>query len=65
MLHLRRENCEPFLRIAHHWHRLGYRSPSVIAENTDMGFILLEDFGDVTLMKRIEESSPGESINFA
>lgn len=55
-----KENCEPFLRIAHHWHRLGIPVPSVIAENTDMGFILLEDFGDVTLMKRIEESSPDE-----
>lgn len=55
-----KENCEPFLRIAHHWHRLGIPVPAIIAENTGLGFILLEDFGDVMLMKRIAETSPDD-----
>jgi aminoglycoside/choline kinase family phosphotransferase len=53
-----KENCEPFLRIARHWHAAGVPVPAIKAESTSLGFILLEDFGDITLMKHIGNDSP-------
>lgn len=53
-----KENCEPFLRIARHWHQRGVPVPAIIADDLEQGFLLLEDFGDMTLMRQIGDGDP-------
>lgn len=46
-----KEDIQPFLRIARHLIGLGYSAPEILAEDTDLGLLLLEDFGDDTYTK--------------
>jgi N-acetylmuramate 1-kinase len=45
------EDVRPFLRIARHLIALGLSAPQILAENTEHGFLLLEDLGDDTFAR--------------
>lgn len=51
------EDVRPFIHIARHLKRIGLRSPDIYASDVDLGFLLLEDFGDDTYT-RLLSSSP-------
>ncbi|KAA5607124.1 phosphotransferase [Roseospira marina] len=42
------EDVRPFTRVARHLRDLGYSAPEILAEDTEHGFLLLEDLGDAT-----------------
>lgn len=44
-----KENSQPFVAIAEDWRRAGLPVPALHAMNLDLGFIELEDLGDVAL----------------
>jgi N-acetylmuramate 1-kinase len=46
-----KEDIVPFVRVARHLCRLGYSAPEILAEDIDLGLLLLEDFGDDTYAK--------------
>ena len=51
------EDSRPFLAVARHLDRIGFRAPRIIAEDLDRGLILLEDFGDAR-MKEVIDADP-------
>lgn len=51
------EDTRPFLRIARHLAGLGYSAPRVLAEDTEHGFLLLEDLGDDLFARLLERGS--------
>lgn len=55
------EDTRPFLRIARHLAALGYSAPRVLAEDTEHGFLLLEDLGD-DLFARLLERGADETM---
>lgn len=50
-----RDSLSAFLRIGAHLAALGLSAPRVIAADPDQGLILLEDFGDATLARLLQE----------
>lgn len=50
------EDVRPFIRIATHLGGLGLSAPSIIAADTEAGFLLLEDLGDDLFAKVIPRS---------
>jgi aminoglycoside/choline kinase family phosphotransferase len=42
------ENVRPFIKIANLLRSVGLSAPEILAQNTDDGLLLLEDFGDAT-----------------
>jgi hypothetical protein len=48
-----RENVRPWLDIAERLRRLGLRTPQVIAADIAHGYLLLEDFGDLTFTRAL------------
>ncbi|OZG70820.1 hypothetical protein BTA51_23550 [Hahella sp. CCB-MM4] len=52
-----KESCHPFLAIATTWRQAGIPVPLVYAADLDQGFMLLEDFGDVTFLNNAREQS--------
>jgi len=42
------EDVRPFIALAHHLRMLGYSAPEVLAEDTEHGLLVIEDFGDQT-----------------
>lgn len=42
------EDIRPFVAIGRHLHALGFSAPAILAEDTALGFLLLEDLGDDT-----------------
>ncbi len=40
------EDCLPFVKIASAWIEADIRVPRILAQDVDLGFLLLEDFGD-------------------
>jgi aminoglycoside/choline kinase family phosphotransferase len=53
----RGEDVRPFLRIAAHLRDAGLSAPMIFAQDTENGFLLLEDLGD-TLFSRVLETHP-------
>ena len=49
-----REDVTPFLRIARLLTSCGYSAPAVLAEDTQQGFLLLEDMGDDTYTRLLD-----------
>lgn len=45
------ENCQPFVAIARAFLMHGLNVPTVYAQDLSQGFLLLSDFGDMTLLK--------------
>ena len=54
------EDIRPFIRIAELLKNLGLSAPEIYAQNTDQGFLLLEDFGDKTFSRILKESPSQE-----
>ena len=52
------EDVRPFIRIARHLKQLGLSSPSILAEDTQNGFLILEDLGDA-LYSKVIPKDPG------
>ncbi len=48
-----KEPCEPFIRLARHWFEQGVAVPQVISASTELGAVLLQDFGDQQLMQGV------------
>lgn len=53
-----KENSEPFVRIAKDWQSKGIRVPTVLADDLQLGFMLLEDFSDTQLIDTLDASLP-------
>ena len=51
------ENLRPFLQVAHHLSALGLRVPAVYSFDLGAGFALLEDFGDTTFSRLLQEGA--------
>ena len=51
------EDCRPFVHAAAVLGRTGVSVPAVLASDLERGFLLLEDFGSVTYLDRLDASS--------
>ncbi|HEY0879365.1 MAG TPA: phosphotransferase [Zeimonas sp.] len=49
------EDCRPFVHAAAALREAGVRVPQVLAADVDRGFLLLEDFGSITYLQRLQE----------
>jgi aminoglycoside/choline kinase family phosphotransferase len=54
------EDIRPFLKVQSLMAQTGLRVPAVMASDPDMGFILLEDFGDLTLLEALRADPSGQ-----
>lgn len=52
-----REDCEPFIRIAEKFSTLGIPVPRIHSHDLDMGFMLIDDFGDQLLLPNLNSDS--------
>jgi len=50
------EDVRPFLRVARHLKSLGLSAPEVLAEDPEIGLLLLEDFGDALFATALSET---------
>jgi N-acetylmuramate 1-kinase len=50
-----RENCTPFITIAEQLAKHSLKTPTIYAADLTQGFLLLEDFGDVTLLQAFQQ----------
>ena len=53
-----KENCEPFVRIAHLMQDAGLYAPRILAWDEPQGFMLLDDIGSHTMMDVIQRDDP-------
>jgi aminoglycoside/choline kinase family phosphotransferase len=54
------EDVAPFIKIDEILVNNGFRAPKILAKNIDLGFILLEDFGDETYSKALQKNIADE-----
>ena len=54
------EDVAPFIKIDEILVNSGFRAPKILAKNIDLGFILLEDFGDETYSKALQKNIADE-----
>lgn len=47
------KSCGPFLQIAQDLHSIGWNTPKIYAHNIQQGFLLLSDFGDISLNQTV------------
>lgn len=47
------EDCRPWLKVAALFHEAGVHVPDVIAQDVDLGFILMSDLGDTTYLEAL------------
>ncbi len=52
-----RESIPPFISICSHLQTLGFSTPQIHAADQENGFILLEDFGDASFARLLDETS--------
>ncbi|MDI3322824.1 phosphotransferase [Pontibacterium granulatum] len=52
-----KEDSAPFVAVARQWQSYGVSVPEVLAEDLELGFMLLEDFGDEQLLPRLNPGS--------
>jgi len=61
-----RETIPPFIRINEHLQQMEFSTPEILAWDEDEGFLLLEDFGDETFARRLDEGGdPEETYTLA
>jgi aminoglycoside/choline kinase family phosphotransferase len=51
------ENCRPFVHVAHLLADAGVHAPRVLAEDLDLGFLLLTDLGDTTYLDALTSAN--------
>jgi aminoglycoside/choline kinase family phosphotransferase len=54
------EDCKPFLHVAELFARAGVNVPDVIAQNLDLGFLLLSDLGNTTFLAALNQASAAD-----
>ncbi|KRB79485.1 aminoglycoside phosphotransferase [Sphingomonas sp. Root710] len=59
------EDSRPFLAVARHLEKIGFRAPRILAEDLEQGLILLEDFGDARMKEVIEADPVAETRIYA
>jgi N-acetylmuramate 1-kinase len=52
----------PFVRMDEHLLRLGFSAPAILARDEAKGFLLLEDFGDATFARRLDDGTEPEKL---
>jgi N-acetylmuramate 1-kinase len=52
----------PFVRIDEHLLRLGFSAPAILARDEAKGLLLLEDFGDATFTRLLDEEAEPEKL---
>lgn len=52
-----RENCRPYVAIAHALRAIGLQAPDIIQADVERGFLLLTDFGDMTYLKALNNKN--------
>jgi hypothetical protein len=56
------EDVRPFLRIARHLRGLGLSAPDILAEDVEAGLLLLEDLGDDTFTRLLDNGAAEEPL---
>ncbi|HLP77139.1 MAG TPA: phosphotransferase [Candidatus Paceibacterota bacterium] len=56
------ESVAPFIQLDEHLCRLGFRAPKILARDPESGFLLLEDFGDSTFARLLDEGHDAEQL---
>ena len=56
------EDIRPFLNVQTLMAQAGLRVPRIMVSDPDTGFILLEDFGDLTMLEALRADPTGESL---
>ncbi len=51
------DSVAPFIRIARHLREIGFSAPEILAREAECGLLLLEDFGNDSFAKLLDESS--------
>ncbi len=59
------EHTQPFISIAEFMHNQGIHVPKIMASDTDMGFLLLSDFGSRAYLDELNEQSADYLYNSA
>lgn len=53
-----KEDSAPFVNIGQRWREAGLQVPNILLADLDLGFMLLEDFGDQMLLPTLDRSVP-------
>jgi N-acetylmuramate 1-kinase len=56
------ESVAPFIQINQYLHQLGFSVPAILARNDKKGFLLLEDFGDATFTRLLDNQDDPEKL---
>ena len=51
------DSVAPFVRLARHLRQLGFSAPEILAQDRTSGLLLLEDFGDATFARLLDQAS--------
>ncbi|TMH55892.1 MAG: aminoglycoside phosphotransferase, partial [Betaproteobacteria bacterium] len=54
-----KENCAPFVHVAHLFAGAGVHVPTIHAQDLEQGFLLLSDLGDTTYLDALDEHNAG------
>lgn len=57
-----KEDVRPFVTLARHLVGLGYSAPRILAEDSERGFLLLEDLGDATFTRLLAAGADEQSL---
>jgi N-acetylmuramate 1-kinase len=58
------ENCRPFVEVARLMQKAGLRVPHILDWHERLGFMLLEDVGDQTLLEVLSPDHPTEALTY-
>jgi len=56
------EDVRPFVMVDAHLRGLGFSAPDILREDTENGFLLLEDFGDATFTNLLKNGGDEEAL---
>jgi hypothetical protein len=56
------ESVAPFIQISQHLHQLGFSVPAILARDEKKGLLLLEDFGDATFTRLLDNPCEPEKF---
>jgi aminoglycoside/choline kinase family phosphotransferase len=56
------ESVAPFIQISQHLHQLGFSVPTILARDEKKGILLLEDFGDATFTRLLDNPCEPEKL---
>jgi N-acetylmuramate 1-kinase len=56
------ESVAPFIQISRHLHQLGFSVPAILARDEGKGLLLLEDFGDATFARLLDNPCEPEKL---